>query len=304
MISTLKKIASLAGAAIKWLLIGVLCIELCSFLIVAIGNVILFGHVREGSRAHYDPYALFLQYPEIRPTANNSVSTASGKTATIWMFGGSTLRGSTDHDDRTIPSYVSAYLNAHGNGLHFTVVNFGINSFNSLLESKYLEKALIERRPLPDLIVFYDGANDTSYFAEYRTADAHYGYRRVEGLIDSYYRSWFGVLKPINAAIYASFTRELYNKLHAVALPLEPNSPALRTMAMKTKQRYDFIARLAAGFGAKFSLVWQPTRWIEGCTVGPDVAKGEGSIFARSRTHGDRSAQFFRRLFGHRPAPQ
>lgn len=278
--STLAKIARLTGTLFKWLLIGVLGLELCSFLIIAGSNYIIYGHVREGSRAHYDPYTLFLQSPEIRPTAHNSVSPQPGKNRRIWMFGGSTMRGATRHDDRTIASFVSAYLNAHGNGLHFTVVNFGTNSFNSLLESKYLEKALIEHRPLPDLIVFYDGANDSAYFAQYRTADAHYGYRRVSSLIDGYYRSWLGIFKPITTAIYSSFTRELYNKLHQVALPLDPNSPALQEMAIKTAQRYDFIERLAAGFGAKFALVWQPIRWTEDCTPPPAIArKEEAGIF-------------------------
>lgn len=276
-LSILVKIARLTGALFKWLLIGALGLELCSFLIIATTNYIIYGHVREGSRAHYDPYTLFLQAPEIRPTAHNAVSPTPDKNRTIWMFGGSTMRGATRHDDRTIPSFVSAYLNAHGDGLHFTVVNFGINSFNSLLESKYLEKALIEHRPLPNLIVFYDGANDAAYFAQYRTADAHYGYRRVSSLIDGYYRSWLGIFKPITTAIYSSFTRELYNKLHQVALPLDPNSPALREMATKTAQRYDFIDRLAAGFGAKFALIWQPIRWTEGCTIAPAIAKQEQS---------------------------
>ena len=284
MLSRLKKIAALLGVTIRWLIIGALCIELCSFLIIAGSNYIIYGHVREGSRAHYDPYALFLQAPEIRPTAHDAVSPEPDKNRTIWMFGGSTMRGATDHDDRTIPSFVSAYLNAHGNGLRFTVVNYGINSFNSLLESKYLEKALIEDRPRPNLIVFYDGANNSAYFNQYRTAYAHYGYRRVSSLIDGYYRSWLGIFKPIMTAVYSSFTRELYNKLHQVALPLDPHSPALRSMVSKTTQRYDFIERLAAGFSAKFALIWQPIRWTEGCTVSPAIAKQEQTEIINSTT--------------------
>ncbi len=290
MLSKLKMIVALLGVTIKWLVIGALCVELCSFLIIAGSNYIIYGHIREGSRAHYDPYALFLQAPEIRPTAHNTVSPEPEKSRTVWMFGGSTMRGATDYDDRTIPSFVSAYLNAHGNGLRFTVVNFGINSFNSLLESKYLEKALIEHRPLPDLIVLYDGANDTAYFNQYRSADAHHGYRRISSLIDGYYRSPIAIFKPVMAAIYSSFTRELYNKLHQVALPLDPQSPALRTMVTKTVQRYDFIDRLAVGFNAKFAVLWQPLHWTEDCTVSAAVAKQEqADIINSSAMHTMRS---------------
>jgi hypothetical protein len=177
---------------------------------------------------------------------------------------------------------LAEYLNANGRGLHFQVVNFGINSFNSLFETKYLEKALIEQAVRPDLIVFYDGANDTKYFVEHRTADGHYGYRRVRALIEGYYASWFGLLKPVNAAIQASFTRELYDKLNQVAFPLDPSGADLRTMVDKTVQRYDFASRLAEGFGAKFALVWQPMLWTEGCAVSPAVADGERTVLINS----------------------
>lgn len=282
MLSTLRMIVGWLGVLLKWLLIGVLCIELCSFLIISISNVILYGHLREGSRAVYDPYTLFLQSPAVRPTAGNSTSPDAAKNRTIWMFGGSTMRGATDDDARTIPSFLAKYLNSGESGLHFHVVNFGINSFNSLLEIKYLEKALIEQVPRPDLIIFYDGANDTKYFVEHRTADGHYGYRRVRALIEGYYGSWFGLFKPLNAAIQASFTRELYDKLNQVEFSLDAASPELSTMVAKTAQRYDFAERLAQGFGAKFLLVWQPMLWTEGCPVSPAVAERERTLLINS----------------------
>ena len=282
MVSALRSIFRLLGSLLKWVVIGVFLVELCAFLIISISNFILYGHLREGSRAVYDPYTLFLQTPAVRPTTGNATAPDTAKNRTIWMFGGSTMRGATDDDARTIPSFLAEYLNANGRGLHFTVVNFGINSFNSLLETKYLEKALIEQAVRPDLIVFYDGANDTKYFVEHRTADGHYGYRRVRALIEGYYASWFGLLKPVNAAIQASFTRELYDKLNQVAFPLDPSSADLRMMVDKTVQRYDFASRLAEGFGAKFALVWQPMLWTEGCAVSPAVADGERTVLISS----------------------
>lgn len=273
-----KKIARWIATVVKWLLIIAICTELCSFLIIVISNYILFGHARAGSRSVYDPYALFLQSPSPRPTIGNSVSQEPGKNKTIWMFGGSTMRGATDYDARTIPSFLASYLNAHGNGLHFTVVNFGINSFNSLLESKYLEKTLIERKPLPDLLIFYDGANDVVYFTQDRTPYGHYGYRRMRGLIGGYYGDWFGLFKIVNVAVYASFTRELYDRLHEVLLPVKPTSPELREMVDKTEERYDFINKLSNAFGMKFLLIWQPMRWTEGCAVSKAVAEKESHL--------------------------
>jgi hypothetical protein len=270
-----KRLLRSAVALIKWAIILVLGIELLSFVIVSASNFVVYGQLREGSRAVYDPYTLFLQTPAIRPTANNALSADAGKNRTIWMFGGSTMRGATDDDAATIPSFVAQQLNLSADGLRFTVVNFGIDSFNSLLETKYLEKALIENVPRPDIVVFYDGANDAKYFVEHRTADGHHGYRRVQALIESYYRSWFGLLKPINAAVYASFTRELYDRLNQVAFPLDPAAPELQRMIDRAEQRYDFVDRLVAALGARFVLVWQPMLWTEGCAVDPKVAQGE-----------------------------
>ena len=254
------------------------CIELFSFAVVSATNYIVYGQVREGSRAIYDPYTLFLQSEPVRPTLHNSVSPDARQNRRIWMFGGSTMRGETDFDARTIPSFLSEFLNENTLGLHFSVINYGTDSFNSLLESKYIEKVLIESGSAPDLVVFYDGANDTKYFVEHRTADAHHGYRRVQALVESYYRSWFGVLKPINAAIYSSFTRELYDRLNQGLLPLDPAASELRTMVDKTEQRYDFIDKLTRAFGGKFVLIWQPMRWTESCTVNPAVAERERTL--------------------------
>ncbi len=269
---------------IRWLfrsitlVVGVaFCIELFSFLVVTASNYVVYGQTREGSRAIYDPYTLFLHSNPVRPTTHNSISADPQKNRTIWMFGGSTIRGETDFDELTIPSLLAKNLNTNDSGLHFSITNFGTDSFNSLLETKYLEKAMIENAA-PDIIIFYDGANDAKYFIEHRTADGHHGYRRVRALIESYYQSWFGLLKPLNAAIYASFSHELYDRLNQVFFPLDPTADELRAMVEKSVQRYDFLNKFSNAFGAKFVLIWQPMRWTEGCAVGPAIAEAEKNL--------------------------
>jgi len=84
-------------------------------------------------------------------------------------------------------------------------------------------------------------------------------------LIESYYRSWFGFLKPLTAAIYSSFSKELYDKLHVIVNPLRKNSPLLKEMTESTAKRYDHVQRLARSYGAEFVLIWQPMRWVESC---------------------------------------
>lgn len=281
----MQKTFHAVAKVLKWTLLIIVGIELTSFLIVTTANFVLYGHAREGSRAHYDPYTLFLQSHGVRPTTDNSRSEDPRRNRVIWCFGGSTMRESTDSDDRTIPSQLARILNADGGGLRFTVVNYGVNSFNSLMETKYLQKMLIEATELPDLVIFYDGANDAKYFAENRSAYGHHGYRKVTALIESYYRSWFGLLKPLNAAMYASFTLELYDKLNQVLIPIDSDDPELKRMLDLTERRYDHVNRMVQAYGADFVLFWQPMWWVEGCAVCETVkAREEGPLLTARGT--------------------
>lgn len=192
------------------------------------------------------------------------------------------MRGATRDDDKTIASYLAEFLNARQDGPRYTVKNYGMNSFNSLLESKYLQKLLIESDRPPSLIVFYDGANDAKYFAEHRTPHGHHGYRRVRSLIESYYRSWFGLLKPLNAAFYSSFTKELFDKINQVGIPIDPSSGALRNMVLQAARRYDHVDKLATCYGAEFILLWQPILWTEDCDVPASVKEKERDFLLNS----------------------
>lgn len=267
----MSKIFRGGSKLLKWGLVFALCIEITSFVIVTTSNFLLYGHAREGSRAQYDPYTLFLQSHGVRPTLGNSQADNPQLNRIIWCLGGSTMRGATDSDAQTIPSHLARMLNSEGEELHYTVVNYGVNSFNSLLETKYLQKLLIEEAVLPHVVVFYDGANDAKYFAENRSVYGHHGYRKIKGLVESYYRSWFGLLKPLNAAWYASFTVELYDKFHQVLLPIEPDDPELRRMVDLTERRYDHVYRILQAYGAEFVLCWQPMWWTEACPISEKV---------------------------------
>ncbi len=193
------------------------------------------------------------------------------------------MRGATDFDEKTIPSFLAQDLNGKQSELHFTAVNFGENSFNSLMETKYLHKMMIEKpEPRPNVILFYDGANDCSYFIQHRDPYGHHGYRRVRGLVESYYHSPFGILKPLNAALYASFTKELYDKIMMTLFPIEADPQSLREFLDRCEQRYDYLNSLAASSNAVFILIWQPVRWCETGQVRPQVVEAEREHFINS----------------------
>lgn len=266
-----------AFRAAKWLAIAVVCLEFFSFGVITAANWVIYGNLREGPKAVYDPYALFLMGNGVWPTANCAiVENHPELSRTVWFFGGSTLRASTAPYERSIPSLLARELNATGQPQAFNCFNFGVNSFNSLLEVKYLEKQFIEFPIRPDLVVFYDGANDANYFAVQKTPYAHEGRERVQGVVESYYKSGVGMFKSLGAAMYASFTRELLQKLLYAASPVAPDSPELAAFVDLTVKRYDFIERLCAAHGAGFLLFLQPLYWVEALPASdPDTAAAE-----------------------------
>ncbi|QLA18316.1 SGNH/GDSL hydrolase family protein [Desulfolutivibrio sulfoxidireducens] len=248
-----------------WLLVFAACLEIASFGVITVLNIVLYDNAREGTKAVYDPYALFLQANGIWPTMGIATSGSIENDRVVWFFGGSTMRASTAPFDKSIPSFVASELNAAPGPVRYNCFNFGINSFNSILETKYLQKQLIEFQVRPNLVVFYDGANDANYFALYKSPYGHEGMDRVQGLLESYFKTPVGILKPLCAAWYASFTRELLAKAAYALTPLDPDAPMLRDYIELTVKRYDHVDRMAAAYGASFLLFLQPVYWAETC---------------------------------------
>lgn len=76
----------------------------------------------------------------------------------IFMFGGSTMWGNGSRDAHTIPSSLASEL--HARGLKTHVVNFGESGYVNTQEVIALELQLRDGH-IPDLVIFYDGVNDT-----------------------------------------------------------------------------------------------------------------------------------------------
>ena len=223
----------------------VLAVEVISFLAMTSQNYVSYGHVFSHVPVRYDPDALFLMVDSNPPPDYNSVSPNPQLNRTIWMFGGSTVRCEAHwNHNKTLPAFLAKFLNEKARPYHFSVLNLGENGFNSVLESKYLQKVFIENPSPPWAVIFYDGANDCFQYAEYRRPVGHIGYRRLKAFIESYRQSWFGLFKPINAAIYASYTNEFIDRIRMFHDPVKPDSPALGNMASLAARRYDHVARI------------------------------------------------------------
>jgi len=86
------------------------------------------------------------------------VAERSGRSVTIFLFGGSTLWGTGARDDFTIPSVLARELQEKG--FRAEVTNFGESGYVTTQEVLTL---LLQLRQggRPDLVIFYDGINDT-----------------------------------------------------------------------------------------------------------------------------------------------
>ncbi len=275
----MKRFFYALGVGLKWIIIALIGIEIFSFLVITATNYLLYGHPWEGSPVNYDAYAIFLNVEGVQPTLHNPPEGEAPAARRLWLLGGSTMRGGTKIKPwETIPSYLSEIINQPGNPDKVIVTNYGENSFNSLLETKYLQKLLIDAAKPPDLIIFYDGANDCSYFNLYRTPQAHYGYRRLQGLIQSYRQSYLSLFKPLYGALYASFSMELFDRFRQTAVPVYPDNPIPRKFVAETEKRYEHVRKLARAYGAEFLLVWQPFLWVETGKVDPLIKEQENSL--------------------------
>jgi len=88
-----------------------------------------------------------------------ATTTAPGEPIDVWMFGGSTLYGSGQSDNATIPSVLVGL--AADNDIAINATNYGHPAYAQWQQVQLLEAELSAgTRPTPDVVLFYDGFND------------------------------------------------------------------------------------------------------------------------------------------------
>ncbi|MCB1038102.1 MAG: SGNH/GDSL hydrolase family protein [Acidimicrobiales bacterium] len=87
-------------------------------------------------------------------------SYTTGRGPIVWFFGGSTMFGEGQRDAHTIPSEIARLAESDGHPIQ--AVNFGVQADSNFQSVLRFEAALASDRPRPDLVVFYDGANEVS----------------------------------------------------------------------------------------------------------------------------------------------
>lgn len=244
------------------------------------------------TKEHWVPYSYFETEPfqgryinvgrdGLRRTWNR----AEGKEdARVYMFGGSTIWGFGSRDEGTIPSALSRLLSE--TGLDVQVKNFGQNSHVSTQQVIVLLKALATE-PVPDVVVFYDGANDV-------------GSSLLTGSAGQTFAEWdrareFQILwrsRDLFSALVASsgFARLSRFIEPPRPFPAPPDPKRADQLAREVVERYAANVRLVeesgriAGFQPIF--YWQPTV----------QDKKHKSPYEKSLLERDKAVDFFERV--------
>jgi lysophospholipase L1-like esterase len=178
----------------------------------------------------------------------------------IFMFGGSTMWGSGVRDEFTIPSVVGSGLAKKA--IHAEVTNFGESGYVSTQEMTELFLQLREGN-IPDLVVFYDGANDV--FSAYQQGMA--GIPQNENNREKEFNSLRSKKRSLMVFIESlktlSTVKFIIGFFRPEMKPLPYSGSEIQNLATETIEVYlKNIATInlwAKEYGFKAVYYWQPT---------------------------------------------
>jgi lysophospholipase L1-like esterase len=194
----------------------------------------------------------------LRRTLNSVRPDCDRRTAKqIWFFGGSAAWGYGTPDFATIPSYLSAKLNAQSAGC-FEIVNLGMIAYVIDQEGIYLSQELGAGRK-PDLAIFYDGIND-AYVGAFSPAipGTHDSYRGIKGKFESRFLNWPDIL-------YRSYFLRLLTGLRRRLASDKEENLSVQQWAARAQATFDhyestlrMIQAISRAYGFEARFFWQP----------------------------------------------
>jgi lysophospholipase L1-like esterase len=190
---------------------------------------------------------------------------------TIWTFGGSTLWGQGSPDEETIPSFLADDYQLAGR--HVCVQNFGVRGWNNTQEVIQLMLLLKHSTTRPNLVLFYDGANDVLSFYQSGKPDVHEDYDTIKRELETRpSRGSFAYLASTNTyQLLIRLKRRIWNS--------PPPSPHFSAAQIHQQldwaylQNLEIVDALAKGYGFHYAFFWQPVIYF-----GKPLALGEEDI--------------------------
>lgn len=229
------------------------------------------------SQEHFRDFAnlpeKYFPYTGHREVANHSTSTitidaqrnrlttpqcpsGTGKTFRIFFFGGSTMWGTGARDAHTIPSLVARTLCVHG--IPVQVTNFGSSAYTST-DGLLMLLLQLRQKNLPDIVVFYDGANDV--YAAWQSGIAGVPQNMENRERDFNSRSRLNLLSWLSDRYTIRIAQKIVGKFLRAA-DSNAAAPLSSTLSADVAQVYlrniAFVQSLADDFHFTPLFYWQP----------------------------------------------
>jgi hypothetical protein len=225
----------------------------------------------------------------------------------VWTFGGSTMFGAGVPDWATIPSYLSRELNSAGLGC-VVVTNFGVEAYVTNQEVQLLAEQLKAGRH-PDVVVFYDGVND-SYVGgvDPGMANGHLYLFRLKARMEGRPVGRLDFLSESYALTLAKATVHFLHRgrsTETATQPVEGNSEA---KALATLDNYEANLRIAKtlgdGYGFQVFCFWQPAfvhghkpldsyeKTVAGIRGAREAYQAQAVVYQEAERRAERDRQF------------
>jgi lysophospholipase L1-like esterase len=192
----------------------------------------------------------------VRRTINPSnPACAKKKKTNVWLLGGSAAYGTYIPDWATLSSYLSAELNTPSRCTWVT--NFGVEGYVTNQDILLLVEKLKSGR-IPDVVILYDGFNDSAVGTREPGPTAHIGFQTIKGRIEGSMVSRMDFLQ--SSAVWQlamGSTKPLRRKALSRVPPRE-----LPSRAAATLDNYESNLRIARMLGQAYGFTvcafWQP----------------------------------------------
>lgn len=235
----------------------------------------------------YKPYIVWRSHPFHGETLNidengmrlTAHSHCDANQPTIWLFGGSTMRGNGSPDWGTIPSQLAELIEKSGQ--RACVRNFGEGAWVSTQEVTQLMLALKSESRKPNFVIFYDGANDMYVPYQSGKADVHMNFDTIKNQFAGQRAlrdGGFSYLLQTNT-VQLVFSLVAKGAQHEGDRPV-PN-PDLTGLAKASVNNYfanmDVVQGLAKQYGFDYAFFWQPVIYTSHKTLAGDEPQIKGS---------------------------
>jgi len=245
-------------------------------------------------KVHYEPFTVWRRPPYASETVNVGPdrlrvvpgSDCSPGAKKVWFFGGSTMWGTSSPDGGTIPALFLSGMRERSTTAT-CVRNFGEGAWGSTQEVIELVRAL-QRGEVPDVAVFYDGANDLDLAFDNGDPYGHAELPRITALFEREGRGRGARRAPERSLreLLRWFAPGLAGRLDA-ARPLRARNgrrrqgdPELVLEAIRVlRVNREIVRGIATRFGFAAHFFWQP------CLLAgrKPLAPGEQAILAREK---------------------